>query len=77
MITVLKVADFGLSKISIPNEILNDSCGTPAYVAPEVLAKKGYKKEVDMWSAGVIFYTLVCKKLPFQSQEQRRTFENI
>lgn len=42
MVTALKVADFGLSKISFPNEMLVDSCGTPAYVAPEVLAKKGY-----------------------------------
>ena len=74
MVTVLKVADFGLSKISIPNEILNDSCGTPAYVAPEVLAKKGYKKEVDMWSAGIIFYTLVCRQLPFQQPDRKQTF---
>ncbi len=60
-VSVLKVADFGLSKISMPNELLSDSCGTPAYVAPEVLSRKGYTKEVDMWSAGIIFYTLVCK----------------
>ena len=37
VVTVLKVADFGLSKITMPNEILVDSCGTPAYVAPEIL----------------------------------------
>ena len=55
------VIDFGLSKIVEPGEIMQESCGTPAYVAPEVLHKKGYRKEVDMWSAGVIFYTLVCR----------------
>ena len=61
----IKVTDFGLSKIARPNEIMMESCGTPAYVAPEVLLKKGYKKEVDMWSAGVIYYTLICRQLPF------------
>ena len=61
----IKLTDFGLSKIAVPNEIMHESCGTPAYVAPEVLHKKGYKKEVDMWSAGVIFYTLICRQLPF------------
>jgi len=61
----IKVTDFGLSKIVIPDEVMIESCGTPAYVAPEVLLKKGYRKQVDMWSAGVIFYTLVCRQLPF------------
>jgi calcium/calmodulin-dependent protein kinase I len=61
----VKVADFGLSKIVIPNELIIESCGTPAYVAPEVLKRKGYRKQVDMWSAGIIFYTLVCRQLPF------------
>ena len=60
-VTALKVTDFGLSKMAVPNEVMMESCGTPAYVAPEVLHKKGYKKEVDMWSAGVIFYTLICR----------------
>ena len=58
-VTQIKVADFGLSKIVMPNEIMMESCGTPAYVAPEVLIKQGYKCQVDMWSAGVVFYTLV------------------
>ena len=38
-----KIVDFGLSKIVIPNEKMFDSCGTPAYVAPEVLNKRGYQ----------------------------------
>ena len=66
-VTQIKITDFGLSKIVVPNEKMMESCGTPAYVAPEVLLKKGYKKEVDMWSAGVIYYTLICRQLPFQS----------
>ena len=38
----VKITDFGLSKIIVPNEIMIESCGTPAYVAPEVLLKNGY-----------------------------------
>ena len=60
-VSTIKVTDFGLSKIAVPHEIMMESCGTPAYVAPEVLHKKGYCREVDMWSAGVIFYTLICR----------------
>ena len=73
----IKVTDFGLSKIVVPDEKMIDSCGTPAYVSPEVLYRKGYRKEVDMWSAGVIFYTLVCRQLPFQSQDRKTTFTLI
>ena len=57
----IKITDFGLSKIAVPNEIMFESCGTPAYVAPEVLLKNGYTREVDMWSLGIIFYTLICR----------------
>ena len=61
----------------VPDEEMIESCGTPAYVAPEVLHRKGYRKQVDMWSAGVIFYTLVCRQLPFQSQDRKTTFNQI
>jgi serine/threonine protein kinase len=49
------ITDFGLSKIlKNENDILMTSCGTPGYVAHEVLEQKGYGKPVDMWSIGVI-----------------------
>lgn len=65
----LKVSDFGLS--AVKNQIRNDGllhtlCGTPAYVAPEILAKKGYDgAKVDIWSCGIILYVLNAGYLPF------------
>ncbi|XXG39946.1 hypothetical protein AAC387_Pa01g0777 [Persea americana] len=65
----LKVSDFGLSAVS--EQIRNDGmfhtlCGTPAYVAPEILAKKGYDgAKVDIWSCGVILFVLNAGYLPF------------
>jgi calcium/calmodulin-dependent protein kinase I len=63
----VKLTDFGLSKIIVPGEVMMESCGTPAYVGPEVLLKEGYGKEVDVWSTGVILYTMIARALPFHS----------
>lgn len=73
----IKLIDFGLSKIVVPGELMTDSCGTPAYVAPEVLSKKGYSKEVDVWSTGVILYTMLARALPFHSSDRKKTFKLI
>jgi len=59
---ILKLADFGLANILKPNELMHLACGTPGYVAPEVLRGQLYGKEVDMWSIGVILYILVHSK---------------
>jgi calcium/calmodulin-dependent protein kinase I len=64
-ITNVKLADFGLSKIVGDQTILQTTCGTPIYVAPEVLAGDGYEKEVDLWSVGIITYILLCGFPPF------------
>ena len=50
--------DFGLSKIVGTQQMMLTACGTPSYVAPEVLNASGYGPEVDMWSIGVITYIL-------------------
>ena len=51
------ISDFGLSKIE-GQEGMSTACGTPGYVAPEVLKQLNYGKEIDIWSIGVITYIL-------------------
>ncbi|CAM8891768.1 unnamed protein product [Rhodiola kirilowii] len=66
----LKVTDFGLSAFAEhlrQDGLLHTTCGTPAYVAPEVIGKKGYDgANADLWSCGVILYVLLAGFLPFQ-----------
>jgi len=72
------IADFGLSKVFNGGEALETSCGTPDYVAPEVITAEGsYDKSVDMWSCGVITYVLLCGFSPFLSSTQTGLFEKI
>lgn len=66
-----------MSKIVSSRDQVLDSCGTPAYVAPEVLLKQPYHKEVDVWAIGVIMYLMICKVLPFTASEKRQTFKMI
>ncbi|CAD6258704.1 unnamed protein product [Miscanthus lutarioriparius] len=66
----LKVSDFGLSALSESKRqdgLLHTTCGTPAYVAPEVISKTGYDgAKSDIWSCGVVLFVLVAGYLPFQ-----------
>jgi tRNA A-37 threonylcarbamoyl transferase component Bud32 len=62
----IKLADFGYSHIMTDGKFLSTSCGSPNYAAPELLSADMYGgPEVDVWSAGVILYTMLCAKLPF------------
>jgi len=72
------IADFGLSKVFGGGEQLETSCGTPDYVAPEVITAEGsYDQSVDMWSIGVVTYVLLCGFSPFLSSTQTGLFEKI
>lgn len=66
-ITKIQLADFGFAKTLVPGQTLSQSCGTTAFIAPEMLSNEGYDKRVDLWSAGVILYYLVCQDVPFHS----------
>jgi len=76
-ISEVKLADFGLSKIVSQQVMMQTACGTPGYVAPEVLKAQGYGPEVDMWSIGVITYILLCGFPPFYNEKLQLLFEQI
>jgi len=76
---VIKLADFGLSKILGPDSMMQTACGTPIFVAPEVLNGEGYDKSVDCWGIGIIMYILLCGYPPFfdDGENMAALFEQI
>jgi cell cycle serine/threonine-protein kinase CDC5/MSD2 len=76
----VKVGDFGLAAlIESPGERKKTICGTPNYIAPEVLfdTANGHSFEVDTWSIGVILYTLVVGKPPFQTKDVKAIYKSV
>lgn len=55
---LLKITDFGLARFIANNEVMMTQCGTPGYVAPEIIEGKGYNEAIDFWSIGVILYIM-------------------
>lgn len=77
----LKVSDFGLSALAESKHqdgLLHTTCGTPAYVAPEVINRKGYDGDkADIWSCGVILYVLLTGYLPFHDSNLMEMYRKI
>lgn len=74
----IKITDFGLAKYSNKSEQkMNTACGTPGYVAPEVLKNQAYGPPVDMWSMGVILYILLCGFPPFYHDSTSQLYKQI
>ena len=66
----IKICDFGVSKRIINNDKMFEQCGTPAYIAPEILKNKGYEGfSVDIWSCGVVLYAMLSGTVPFKGND--------
>lgn len=75
--SLIKISDFGLARFVPNSSFATTACGTPGYIAPEILMCKGYGKEVDVWSVGIILYILLWGYPPFFSDWNSELFEQI
>ena len=74
----LKLGDFGLAtRLKVEGELRLTRCGTPNYIAPEILEEKGHSYEVDIWALGAVAYTLLVGKPPFECQTVDETYTSI
>ncbi|KAJ8658355.1 hypothetical protein O0I10_006040 [Lichtheimia ornata] len=73
----LVICDFGIAKQSDDTSMLHTVCGSPLYVAPEVLKRENYGAPVDLWAVGVITYMLLCGYQPFQAEDQVELMDEI
>ena len=73
----IKIGDMGLAtQLEYASQRRRTLCGTPNYIAPEILVKKGHSLEVDIWSTGCIMYTLLVGKPPFETSSLKVCFKN-
>ena len=71
----LKMIDFGLSNMYKQGEKLSTACGSPCYAAPELIKGLEYVgQKADLWSAGVVLFTMVCGHLPFEDSNTQSLY---
>ena len=73
----LKITDFGLSRMNVKEKEARSICGTPEYLAPEIIMKIGYGKSIDWWTLGCIIYEMLVGIPPFYSNNRSELFEKI
>ncbi|XP_057464025.1 serine/threonine-protein kinase ATG1a isoform X1 [Actinidia eriantha] len=76
-IPLLKIGDFGFARYLAPQGLADTLCGSPLYMAPEIIQNKKYDGKADLWSVGAILFQLVTGKPPFNGDSQLQLFQNI
>ncbi|XP_010523842.1 PREDICTED: serine/threonine-protein kinase ATG1a [Tarenaya hassleriana] len=74
---LLKIGDFGFARSLTPQNLADTFCGSPLYMAPEIIQNQKYDAKADLWSAGAILYQLVTGKPPFDGNNHIQLFQNI
>jgi len=74
---IVKIADFGFARIMAPQGLAETVCGSPLYMAPEVLSSSKYDIKADLWSVGTILYQMVCGSTPYHGDNYIHLLENI
>ena len=74
----VKLVDFGFARKIVENEKMDDICGTPNYMSPELCKKGRYNgRAADVWALGIILYYLLVENFPFEGKSERELFDNI
>ncbi|XWS31960.1 hypothetical protein CRYUN_Cryun23aG0120200 [Craigia yunnanensis] len=73
----LKIGDFGFARSLTPQDLADTLCGSPLYMAPEIIQNQQYDAKADLWSVGAILFQLVTGKPPFDGNNQLQLFQNI
>ncbi|XP_028208179.1 serine/threonine-protein kinase ATG1a-like isoform X3 [Glycine soja] len=74
---VMKIGDFGFARSLTPQGLADTLCGSPYYMAPEIIENQKYDAKADLWSVGAILYQLVIGRPPFDGNSQLQLFQNI
>ncbi len=76
--SIVKVSDFGMAKVlDNRTHLMSTVCGTPAYLAPEVIMNMKYDCTCDIWSLGVVLYVMLCGYPPFDSESNEENLKNV
>ena len=74
---IIKISDFGFAKIYTEGSLTQTICGSPLYMAPEILTYKQYTELADLWSVGVILYEIMFKEVPITGSNLYSLVKNI
>ncbi|RDX68682.1 Serine/threonine-protein kinase ATG1a, partial [Mucuna pruriens] len=74
---IMKIGDFGFARSLTPQGLADTLCGSPYYMAPEIIENQKYDAKADLWSVGAILYQLVIGRPPFDGNSQWQLFQNI